>query len=131
MPHGPPGVQLAYQAQQQHQHAGEGGALPSAAAAPAAAAAPGGFEPPPPQRVSKKRRLGQVGGGGEGAGEGMVRLGEEVQADSERLLPREGRPVRLSAEDKAAGMELDATQLRVSSSRGYRTVRGCGWVGGV
>jgi Set1/Ash2 histone methyltransferase complex subunit ASH2 len=52
----------------------------------------------------------------------MVRLGEQVDRGSERL--RRGlRPVRLSAEDKAGEVSLDAAQMAASSSKGYRAVR--------
>jgi Set1/Ash2 histone methyltransferase complex subunit ASH2 len=52
----------------------------------------------------------------------MVKLGEEIERGSERLR-RGQRPVRLSAEDKAAEIALDAAQLGASSSKGYRLVR--------
>lgn len=109
---------------------------PPAAADAAQASAPTSEQPPsarmpaplPPPAQPAKPTSRRKGGRGRGGGPtvnqtaDMVRLGAEIPIGSERL--RSGwRPVRLSADDKAADVEVDDAQLAASSRAGYRMVR--------
>ncbi len=80
--------------------------------APAAA-----YEPAPPNRSKKRKAAARAA-----APEEMIRLGDPVERNSERLA-RGNRHVKLSTEEKAPQIVLDDAQLTASSSKGYCTVR--------
>lgn len=110
------------QQQQQQPLAHHARAMQASASPPAAPTA----APPPPTTARVKGAQGGRRGRRAAAAapdpEPLVRLGQEVLRSSERL--RSGwHPVKLSAEDKAAELELDERQLAAGATGGYKMVR--------